>query len=61
MLVTGRVNWWFASYEPRFSNDRLKLTTALIERNESDIDALKTRLDAAIKQRDRLVSIALSH
>jgi hypothetical protein len=60
MLVTGREKWWFASYDPRFSDDRLKLTTALIERNESDIDALKARLDAAIKQRDKLVNIALS-
>lgn len=60
MLVTGRLNWWFASYDPRFTNDSLKLTTALIERNESDIDALKARLDVAIKQRDKLVNIALS-
>jgi hypothetical protein len=60
MLVTGREKWWFASYDPRFICEESRLYIACIDRVEADIERLSNRLNIAIKERDKLVNIALS-
>lgn len=55
MAITGRENWYFVSYDPRFKDDGLRLKVLLIERNEADIEHLLKRLDYAIEHRDDFV------
>lgn len=48
MYVTGRSHWYFVSYDPRFKDKEEQLLILRIERNEEDIEKLKTRLRLAI-------------
>jgi hypothetical protein len=52
MYVTGRSSWYFVSFDPRFKDDSKRLSVLKIERNDIDIDKLKTRLTQAIKKRN---------
>ena len=55
MLVTGRKNWHFASYNPTFKDDRHKLKTLVIPRNEHDIKRLEIKLNLAVKMLDSIL------
>ena len=58
MLLTGRNNWHFISYDPRFYNTELQLHGILISAEQSELDLLRAKLDNAIKERDRLLEFA---
>lgn len=58
VLLTGRSSWYFISYDPRFDEEKLQLHSVLIKAEQSELDLLKTKLDNAIKERDRLLEFA---
>ena len=58
MLLTGRNNWHFISYDPRFYNTELQLHSILISAEQLELDLLRAKLDGAIKERDRLLEFA---
>jgi hypothetical protein len=55
LFVTGRKNWHFVSYDPRFKDAKHKLKMLYIKRNESDIKLLENRLLMAIDYRNALI------
>lgn len=55
MYVTGRSNWYFISYDPRFRDETKQLKILKIERDEVDIQKLKGRLTEAIRRRNELI------
>jgi hypothetical protein len=54
MYVTGREKWLFVSYDPRFLDERLRLKTMILYRDESDIAFLDKRLKQAIAYRNKV-------
>lgn len=54
MYVTGRKKWLFVSYDPRFLDERLRLKTMIIYRDESDIAFLEKRLKQAVAYRNEV-------
>ena len=58
MLLTGRHNWHFISYDPRFYKTELQLHCILISADRAELDLLASRLESAIKERDRLLDFA---
>lgn len=48
MYVTGRSHWYFVSYDPRFLDNEEQLLVFKVERNDEDIEKLKSRLRLAI-------------
>lgn len=55
MLFTGKNYWYFISYDSRFKNKSKRLYFVKIERNEKDIDFLKSRLEMAINLKKQLL------
>ncbi|CAA0196492.1 YqaJ recombinase family protein [Tenacibaculum maritimum] len=53
MYITGRASWYFVSYDPRFKSKYHQLKVIEINRNDEDIKKLKSRLQEAIKKRDK--------
>jgi hypothetical protein len=47
MLLTGYDSWFFATYDPRMLTARKQLYIFTINRNEADIELLKSRLTEA--------------
>ena len=58
MLLTGRKNWYFVSYDPRYYKTELQLHCILISADQAELDLLASRLESAIKERDRLLDFA---
>ena len=56
MMITGFEQWYFVSYDPRFTDPALRLHIATIERVPDDIDRLMDRLDQAVAHRDGIVA-----
>jgi YqaJ-like viral recombinase domain len=54
MYVTGREKWLFVSYDPRFLDERLRLKTMILYRDEKDIAFLDKRLKQAIAYRNEV-------
>lgn len=55
MYITGRQYWYFVSYDPRFIVEKEQLHYLKIDRNENDIQKLKTRLQLAIAYRNSML------
>ncbi|TWP31916.1 hypothetical protein ETU08_00210 [Apibacter muscae] len=56
MLCTGLKQWYFVSYDPRFTNEKNQLLTLLIHENDKDIEFLKQRLKLAISKKIELIN-----
>ncbi|HPB85524.1 MAG TPA: YqaJ viral recombinase family protein [Paludibacteraceae bacterium] len=54
LLLTGYLKWYFVSYDPRFS-DKYRMHIAEIERNESDIELLKSRILSAAEIKNNIL------
>lgn len=54
MYVTGREKWLFVSYDPRFLDERLRLKTMILYRDENDIAFLDKRLKQAVAYRNEI-------
>jgi putative phage-type endonuclease len=54
LLLTGYLKWYFVSYDPRFS-DKYRMHIAEIERNEQDIQLLKSRILAAVEIKNNIL------
>ena len=54
MLVTGAESWYFVSYNPCFMG-KFRMHVALIERNEQDIEELKSRLLKAVEIKNNII------
>lgn len=57
LYITGRKNWHFVSYDPRFNAFQHKLKLLYIKRNEADIALLADRLALAIAYRNHLLAL----
>ena len=55
MFVTGALEWWFISYDPRFKHSKNKMLKVKIERDEKDILKLRNRLKEAIRRKNQLL------
>lgn len=55
MLCTELDQWYFISYDPRFSNEDKQLKIVLINKNIEDIKFLKQRLELAISKKIELI------
>ena len=55
MMVTGAKRWLFASYDPRFELENLKLHIAEIEPDEAAFELLSLKLKLAIEMRDNWI------
>ena len=58
MLLTGRSNWYFASYDPRYYDSELQFHAVLISADETELALLKAKIADAVIERDRLLSFA---
>jgi len=56
MMITNSTRWWFCSYDPRFNREDNRLLAVEITRNESDIEALETRLKMVVELRNDIVN-----
>jgi hypothetical protein len=55
MLCTGLKLWYFASYDPRFTETEKQLKIIKIEQDEKDLNLLKLRLKKAIERKLELL------
>jgi len=55
MYVTGRKQWYFVSYDPRYIDKPKQLKILTIHRNDEDIEKLKSRLQTAISRKIQLL------
>ena len=55
LYITGRKNWHFASYDPRFYQFKHKMKLLYVKRNEKDISFLARRLELAIEHKLKLI------
>jgi len=55
LFITGRKNWYFISYDPRFKNKKQQLHFVQIKPNLADQVFLYERLEMAIAYRDYLL------
>ena len=56
MMVTGREEWYFASFDPRFVNPAHRLHIAKIAINIEDVVSLSNRLKMAIALKKKLIA-----
>ena len=56
MMITGREEWYFASFDPRFVNPAHRLHIAKIALNIEDVVLLSNRLKMAIGLKKRLIA-----
>ncbi len=54
MLISGYDFWYFVSYDPRFA-DKHRMHIAKINRNEQDIEELKSRLLKAVEIKNNIL------
>lgn len=57
MYLTGRSCWYFVSFDPRFKNEKLRILILKINRNQTDIEGLETRLKQAVQKKIEQLSI----
>lgn len=57
MMITGRQEWYFASYDPRFINPKHRLHIVLIKLNIDDVTQLSQRLKMAIALKKQLLNL----
>ena len=57
MMITGRQEWYFASYDPRFINPAHRLHIALIKLDIEDVVFLSKRLKMAIALKQKLIAL----
>jgi hypothetical protein len=55
-LLTGKRAWYFMSYDPRIVNEAKQAHIVKIERNETDILRLITRLEMAVNRKVELLN-----
>ena len=56
LYITGRKDWYFISYDPRYKHSKQQLHTLLIQPDEQDIAFLVQRLGLVINYRDELLN-----
>ncbi|WP_374464167.1 lambda exonuclease family protein [Chryseobacterium sp.] len=56
LLTTGRKKWHFIDYDDRFTKKELQLHVVEINRNEEDIQKIKTRLKMAENQKQNFLN-----
>lgn len=54
-LATGRATAYFISYDDRFKDENLQMLILKIDRNDEDIEKLKTRLLLALEHRNNFL------
>lgn len=55
MYVTNSSYWYFFSYDPRFENPKHKMVILKIERNETDIEKLRKRIQLGIAYKNLMI------
>jgi len=55
MLLTGKSEWQFVSYDPRFTDKTKQIVISKVERNETDIQRLIVRLRMAVRRKNELL------
>lgn len=55
MLITKAKSWFFISYDPRMKDENLRLHWFKIERDDAEIEKLKTRLTMAIEEKYSII------
>lgn len=57
LLFTGKKRWHFATYDPRFQIEKLKMMHIIVEPVSEDFDLLCLKLEAAIKEKLSLIQL----
>lgn len=57
LLFTGKQRWHLITYDPRFIQDKHKMTHMIIEANSEDFDLICLKIEAAVKEKLSMIQL----
>ena len=55
MMLTGKKAWYFVSYDPRIVKEDQQILIIRVQRDETDIQKLTTRLEMAVRRKIQII------